>query len=87
MNIEIDQSGQITKTNIPTVFAFSNSKNYAIVIPSKVKKAITKHMKIHYQKINKPYLSLFAACVFLLIKDVIRSTHIIILEKNLKLIY
>lgn len=38
MQIEIDQSGKIEDTRKDTVLAFSNGKNYSILIPAEVKR-------------------------------------------------
>jgi len=38
MRVEVDQSGKIGDTRVPTVLAFSDGNTYAIVIPAKVKR-------------------------------------------------
>ncbi len=38
MKVEVDQSGKIGDTKIPTVLAFSNGKKLSILIPAKVKR-------------------------------------------------
>lgn len=67
MRVEVDQSGQIGKFNIDTVFAFSNQITYAIVVPARVKRRAYGHLKRTY--LCAPYLRLFAAGVFLLLRD------------------
>lgn len=67
--IEIDQSGQISRFNTDTVFAFSDGIQHAIVIPAKVKLEANRRLKQQYRQIKEPYLKLFSAGIFLLIKN------------------
>lgn len=76
--IEIDQSGQISRFNTDTVFAFSDGIQHAIVIPAKVKLEANRRLKQQYKQIKEPYLKLFSAGIFLLIKD-----HLSQIEKML----
>ena len=42
MKVEVDQSGKIGDTKVPTVLAFSNGKKVAILIPAKAKPSLMK---------------------------------------------
>src|SRR3990167_4722343 len=81
MRIEIDQSGKIENTNRPTVVAFCNSKQGAVIVLSREKKLIQKF----FRQINKPrlfaYLG-FTALVYLLVKDHIRNRDQIIIDRE-----
>lgn len=81
MRIEIDQSGKIEFTNKPTVLAFCNSKQGAVIIVAREKKLIQKF----FRQINKPrlfaYLG-FTALIYLLIKDQIRARDQIIIDRE-----
>lgn len=81
MRFEIDQSGKIEETRKPTVLAFCNSKQGAVIIVSREKKLIQKF----FRQINKPrlfaYLG-FTALIYLLIKDHIRNRDQIIIDRE-----
>jgi len=82
MRVEVDQSGQIGKFNVDTVFAFSNQITYAIVLPARVKRQAYEHLKRTYRELRAPYLRLFAAGVFLLLRDHLdRLEHVVIDEE------
>jgi len=81
MKIEIDQSGKIENTSKPTVIAFSNSKNDAVVILAREKKILQRF----FRQIERPrlfvYLS-FAAAICILVKNVIKKCHQIVLDRE-----
>lgn len=67
MKIYIDQSGKIEQTNKATVLAFSNTIQYAILIPAKVKR----QLQGIYRRAGRPRIYIyktFAAGVFFLIE-------------------
>lgn len=80
--IEIDQSGQIGRLNTDTVFAFSDGISYAIVIPARVKRAAYQHLKQRYREVREPYLALFAAGIFLLIKDLLHQIDRMLIDEE-----
>lgn len=81
-DVEVDQSGKVERTRMDTVLAFFDGQHYAIRIPATVKRAV---LHVVRQK-RKPsgskkavYLRLFAAGLYLLIRDHLNVLdHIII---------
>jgi hypothetical protein len=66
--VEVDQSGKIGDTKVPTVLAFSNDKKRAILIPATVKRACLRALR-KAGKGEALYYLLFATGLFLLLKD------------------
>lgn len=82
MRIEIDQSGQIGKLNTDTIFAFANAVSRAIVIPARVKRVAYERLRQRYQYLHEPYLTLFAAGIFLLIKDHLKEIDRMLIDEE-----
>lgn len=81
MRIEIDQSGKIEKTNKITIIAFSNTDCRSISITGKDKRMI----QAIYRKKGQPKIfryKLFAVLIFALIKDVIKPSDLIIIDRE-----
>jgi len=79
MRVEIDQSGRIEFTGTDTVLAYSDDKQYAILIPSIVKREIVrKYRKTVKAKIF--FLKLFSVCLFLLIKNDLNKLDEIVID-------
>ena len=81
MRIEIDQSGKIEKTNKITVVAYSNNKSGSILISGKDKQKI----QSFYRKKGQPKIfryKLFALLIFVLIKNFIKSSDSIIIDRE-----
>lgn len=81
MRIEIDQSWKIEDTQKPTIIAFSNSKNGAIIILSREKKLIQKY----FRKIGKPRLFAilsFVGLIYLLVKNELKNGDHIEIDKE-----
>lgn len=53
MQIEVDQSGKIGDTKVPTVLAFSNEDSHSILIPATVKRECLGFLRVHYRKLNQ----------------------------------
>ena len=68
MKVEVDQSGKIGDTKVPTVLAFSNGKRYAILIPATVKRECVRILRDGRKLETKLYIQLFAVGLFLLLK-------------------
>jgi hypothetical protein len=68
-HVQVDQSGKIGDTKVPTVLAFSNEENYAILIPASVKRACLHELRREGRSGTTLYLQLFAAGLYLLLKD------------------
>jgi hypothetical protein len=73
MQIEVDQSGKLGDTRVPTVLAFSNATSYAILIPATVKRVCLQELRRQGQTGTTLYLRLFAVGLFLLLKDHVQN--------------
>jgi len=69
MHIEVDQSGKVEDTQVDTVLAFSNGMSYAILIPAKVKRVVTRRLRAQGRTRRGVTVLLFSACLFLLLRD------------------
>lgn len=72
MRVEIDQSGKIGDTKVPTVLAFSNGKKYAVLIPATTKRKCLDKLRRQGRSGRFLYSKLFAIGLYLLLKDHIR---------------
>ncbi len=69
MHIQIDQSGRVEQP-VNTVLAFSNSVDYAILIPRGVKRVVAQYLREEASKDKeRTALIIFSVGVFLLIRD------------------
>lgn len=68
MIIQIDQSGKLEKTNVPTVIGFSNGKEKALIISATDKLIVKEYFRSKGKR--KAYIyKCFAALIFLLLKN------------------
>jgi hypothetical protein len=80
MNVEVDQSGKIGDTKVPTALAFSNTKSHAILIPATVKRACLQELRRQGKSGTTLYMQLFATGLYLLLKDHIQGLTLIIID-------
>lgn len=80
MHIEVDQSGKIEQTEVNTVLAFSNAVSYAILIPAEVKRICLGILRA--QRVKRIYLEIFAAGIFLLIKEHLNKMESITIDEE-----
>jgi len=77
MAYEIDQSGKIEQTNKDTVIAYSNNRQYAIIIHRRVKRKIQEAFRLHgFTSLFIYYL--FSVGVYFLIEHLARVSDITI---------
>lgn len=69
MRIAIDQSGKIERTQSNTALAFSNAKEFAALILAVEKRECLKYWRRRGKSAKSLYQRLFAAALFLLLKD------------------
>ena len=69
MKVEVDQSGKIGDTKVPTVLAFSNGKRFAILIPATAKRECLLALREQGIAGKTLYMKLFAVGLYLLLKD------------------
>jgi hypothetical protein len=80
MQIEVDQSGKIENTSVPTVLAFSNGTSYTILIPARVKRQLILYLRKKYHALRIPYMKIFTTCLALLITPHINRITTIIID-------
>ncbi|MCK6539847.1 MAG: hypothetical protein L6Q26_07300 [Anaerolineales bacterium] len=80
MRVEVDQSGKTGDTRVPTVLAFSNGWDYAILIPATVKRKCLETLRKHGRSGRFMYSKLFAAGLYLLLKDHISRLSEIVID-------
>jgi hypothetical protein len=79
--VEVDQSGRIDFTKDDTVLAFANAKlAYSILIPATVKRSAIKYIRSHYKQLSLPYIKLFSAALFILLRKNIEKIDTIIID-------
>jgi len=69
MKVEVDQSGKIGDTKVPTVLAFSNGKQYAVLIPATVKRECIQQLRGYKKLEPRLYIQLFSVGIHLLLKS------------------
>lgn len=80
MRIEIDQSGKVEHTQVNTALAFSNSDSSAVLIPAVEKRACLEALRKRGHRGFEPYLRLFVAGVFLLIRDYLPKIVLVVID-------
>ena len=80
MHIQIDQSGKIGDTKVPTVLAFSNDKSFSILIPAGVKRECLYNLRQRGKSGTTLYLQLFAVALFLLLKGHVEKMSLITID-------
>lgn len=82
IDVEVDQSGKVERTQMDSVLAFSNSQRYAILIPATGKRAALQVLRQRRKPTASKksiYLRIFTAGLYLLLKDHMDTLdHIII---------
>ncbi len=81
MDVEVDQSVRI-KDAQDTVLAFSNDQSRAILLPANVKRAAERYLRRRYRKPRNPELKIFAAGLFLLLRDHLSRQLIITIDQE-----
>lgn len=80
MRIEIDQSVRIDNTQKDTILAFSNRINKSVRIPVKVKRKCLKILRDRGIAPKNIYLKLFAAGLFILIRNHINQISTLVID-------
>lgn len=80
MKVEVDQSGKIGDTKVPTALAFSNHKQYSILIPATVKRKCIQRLRGKGKLETRVYIQLFAVGLFLLLRKNIQSAEQVVID-------
>ena len=81
MNIEVDQSRKVEQTG-PTVLAFSNDEQGALLVPAAVKREILRRLREQGRKKRSSVHMVFAALVALLLGDVLKQGVWVTIDKE-----
>ncbi len=82
MKIDVDQSIKIEEAAHDTVLAFSNDVRRAIVIPAAVKREALAYLRGRGKSRKVAVLIVFAAGLFLLLRDVAESVDLAIIDQE-----
>lgn len=80
MQVEIDQSGKIGKTNEDTALAFSNGRQFSVLIPRAVKQTCLRTLRQQGYEPNTIYLRLFVAGLYCLLREHIDVIDLAIID-------
>lgn len=80
MHIEIDQSGKVEITRVPTVLAYANHESYSILIPARTKRQWLQYVRLNYKKPEYHYTRIFSVCLFLLIENNIEKFDSVLID-------
>lgn len=78
--VEVDQNGKIGDTQGPTVLAFSNGTNFAILIPANVKREYLHELRRRGKSGPTLYLEFFALSLYLLLRNHIHDLEQITID-------
>ncbi len=79
-NIEVDQSGKIERTQVNTALAFSDGIEASILILAVDKRECVRKLRQRGESGRTMYLKLFAAALFLLLKDYLDQLGVITID-------
>ncbi len=77
--IEVDQSNKIEQPRA-TVIAFSDGISFAVILPHGVKTEAVRHLRNQGKSKNTAQVLVFAAGVFLLLRDYLDETHRVVID-------
>ena len=79
-NVEVDQSGKIERTQVNTALVFSDRIEASILILAVEKRVCVKKLRQRGESGRTMYLKLFAAALFLLLKDYLDQIGVITID-------
>jgi len=81
LQLEVDQSRRIEEPQ-DTVLAFSNQRQYAILIPAAVKREALARLRRLDKSTKLAVLLIFAAALFLLLRDVADQLTLVVIDEE-----
>ena len=70
MRIEVDQSGKVEDLRQNTIVAFSNSEQFSVLLPKKIKQEIFQELRSKFKQLR---FRLFAICLYYCLEDYIKN--------------
>lgn len=82
MRVEVDQSGKIGDAKVPTALAFSNGKQYSVLIPATVKRECIQWLRSSSKgKLEtRVYIKLYSVGLYLLLRKQIKTLEQLIID-------
>ncbi len=80
MRVEVDQSGKIGKTNVDTVLAYSNDRQYTVRIPRAVKRRCLQELRNQGVPAKRIYTRLFVIGLYFLLREHISSIDTVVID-------
>ena len=80
MQIEVDQSGKIGKTNEDTILAFSNGKQFTVLIPRSVKQRCLRELRNQGYEPHTIYLQMFVIGLYFLLREHMQRVALVIID-------
>lgn len=78
--VEVDISGGIGLTSVPTVFAFSNGKSYSIIISSKSKQSALRVYRERHGRSHDFYFKFYIAGLVILLMPFLTNFEEVVLD-------
>ena len=80
MHIEVDQSGKIGNTAVPTVLALSNDMSVTLWISAAAKRECVRRLRQQGKAPALFYMELFAAALFLLLRSHLNRLDLVVIQ-------
>ena len=80
MRLHVDQSSKVEQTNKPTVVAYSNEEQRALLAPARVKREILARLRRRGHESKAAVLMVFAALLALLLRDLVEQAATILID-------
>ena len=81
MRIEIDQSGKIADTQVPTVLAFSNGVTHSIFISQITKRRLIKTLRSQTSS-RVLYFQIFSLLIFFLLQNHLKKIQMVFIDEE-----
>jgi len=78
--LQVDQSSKVEQTNKPTVVAYSNGEQRALLVPARVKREVLAYLRAQGRESKIAVLLTFSALLALLLCDVASDAEEILLD-------
>ena len=77
MHIEVDMSGKIEDLRQDTIIAFSNSEQFSVLLPKKIKQELFQEFRSKFRQLR---FRIFAICLYYCLEGYIKDKELIIID-------